>query len=124
MGWFKTKKQVAQGNGHFGEFPYHIVYEMRPVPPDFDTALRTAYDSLALPPVAPVGRATAIRGTMPGWLPGRQLWQPMMKQQVTGLPITAGGTYAQPLYDPRAQNDGYVWQANSAGVLPGRNIPL
>lgn len=116
-------KRVSD-NGHFeGDTGFYVVYEPRPVP-TVDNPLRYAYDSLALPGTAPVGRATAIRGTrdhagMPGWLQGAQVWS-MQGILISGMPITAGQVQTQPLFDPAAPNGGYVWGPNS-GINGTRN---
>lgn len=102
-----TGKKKITDNGHFsGDAPYKIVYERRPVP-TVNNALQYAFDSLALPGTAPVGSATAIRNSkMPGLLQGRQVWWPQ-QSLVSGLPIVAGQTYGQPLYNQHVP-DGYV----------------
>jgi len=118
MGLFSRRSKLTDNGRFSGDDPFHVDYEARPVP-IWDNPLRYAYDSLGLPGTAPVGRATSIRGLMPGWLPGQQLMF-YQQQLVSGMPPTAGSVYQQPLYDPGAPNDGYVWAPNS-GVLDTHN---
>jgi hypothetical protein len=106
-----------------GDTPFRMAYAATPVP-TVDNPLRYAYEGMALPGTAPVGRATALRGRrdragMPGWLQGAQTWS-LQGILISGMPITAGQIVGQPLFDPQAPNGGYVWAPNS-GVLQTRN---
>lgn len=119
------EKKLSDHDMFSGDLPFKIVYEARPVP-TVNNPLRYAYDSLALPGTAVVGRATAIRRvpgmfTMPGELQGQQTWS-LQGVLVSGLPINTGQMFGQPLYNPTVPG-GFV-NSPADHMLPTRNIPL
>lgn len=92
--------------------PFHIVYERKQMP-DFG-ALEYAYESLALPPMPPVGAGTAV---------ARLPIQPMQPPQAysvlsvvtNGIWLEGGAYYNQPLVDENG---------NPIPMVPAEPFPL
>lgn len=117
---FRKKPKLVKGNVGFDENPgtYHIVYE-RKRQPDFG-ALEYAFESLALPPMPPVGPGV-------GWIRSMtDVFQRSDQSYVNdavftvGIPQTAGFIYGQPMTD----QNGAPAIEDAAYVLPDRYLAI
>lgn len=94
---FRKKPKLVKGNVGFDENPgtFHIVYE-RKAQPDFG-ALEYAYESLALPPMPPMGPGVGWVSPMVEAYPRKP--QSYVAETVlpAGIPQTAGFVYGQPM---------------------------
>lgn len=96
---FKRKPKLVKGNVGFDENPgtFHIVYE-RKAQPDFG-ALEYAYESLALPPMPPMGAGVGWSRPMVEAYPRTDQLSVAHTVLPAGIPQTAGFIYGQPMID-------------------------
>lgn len=96
---------------------FKMAWERKPLPGP--GAMNYAYESLALPPQSAISGAVAQRNFLAVVKPNIYKFQDVL---LNGIPMVAGQTILQPLYDPES---GYVNGA-PIGAMPrvGMNVPV